>query len=211
MNYERCPYSVAPGSANYNRPRPEAAQRGIEAHKQIEDYLTTEGDLEVSPFPNLPLTKLYLQPPVCEEKWGLTDKWTPTNYKDAWLKCQIDAYTIDQSLSSFTCYDWKTGKRNGNEVKHTQQMQLYLCVATIKFPMIQNFTSELWYIDQDLIVPGKTYTKDQLNPIAQRWDKRGKRMTSDTEFLAKPSKSNCRFCDRAKAQGGNCEFEYEIS
>lgn len=207
MNYERCPHSVEPGSANYDKPRPEAAQRGIEVHKQIEDYLTTKGDLEVNPFPNLPLTKLYLQSPVCEEKWGLTDKWYPVDYKNAWLKCQIDAYVHKDD--TIIIYDWKTGKRSGNEVKHTQQMQLYLCVATVLFPMAQQYKSELWYVDQNLIVPGKTYTKDQLNPIAQRWDKRGKRMTSDTEFIAKPSKSNCRFCDRRKEVGGNCEFEYE--
>ena len=207
MNYERCPYSVYPGSADYSRPRPEAAQRGIEAHKQIEDYLNRKEDYE-SPYPKLPFDRLTKAHPICEEKWGLTDKWYPTIDKP-WLACQIDAYTIAKSLSLLTVYDWKTGKRDGNEVKHTQQMQLYLCVATIQFPTIQNFTSELWYIDHDKIITGKSYTPDQLNPIAQRWDKRGKRMTSDEEFTPKPSKSNCRFCDRAKAQGGDCEFEYE--
>jgi len=211
MNYERCPHSVYPGSANYDRPRPPEAQRGIEVHKQIEDYLKSKQwhKTSANPFPNLPLEDLAKKDSICEEKWAFDNKWYPTLDKP-WLVCQIDNYTIDRSLSLLTVRDWKTGKRSGNEVKHTQQMQLYLCAATIQFPMIQNFTSELWYIDQDLIVPGKSYTPDMLNPIAQRWDKRGKKITSDTEFEAKPSKSNCRFCDRNKTSGGNCEYEYEL-
>ena len=208
MNYERCPHSVYPGSANYDRPRPEAAQRGIEMHKQIEDFLVIGHETSVNPFPGLPFEDLAKKNPICEEKWGFNDKWYPTKDKP-WLVCQIDAYEIEGSLSLLTVYDWKTGKRTGNEVKHTQQMQLYLCAATLQFPLIKNFTSSLWYVDQNLIVPGKSYTADQLNPIAQRWDKRGKKMTSDTEFEAKPSKSNCRFCDRRKDAGGNCEYEFE--
>ena len=207
MNYERCPHSVEPGSKDYSQPRPEAAHRGIDIHKEIEEYLSNFRLNDVpEPKFGLPFKALAIQSPKCEEKWVLNDKWYPK--EPAWLRCQIDAYVKDEG--TIIIYDWKTGKRDGNEVKHTQQMQLYLCVATIIFPTIQNFTSQLWYIDQGKIVSGKTYTKDQLNPIAQRWDKRGKRMTSDTEFIAKPSKSNCRFCDRAKAQGGNCEFEYEF-
>ena len=211
MNYERCPYSVSPERWPYdpskaNAPRPEAAQRGIDAHSEIEKYLIRQEDYE-SPYPNLPFDELTKKHPQCELKLGVDNYWKPHDYKGAWLKIICDAVLINNEEKRLTIYDWKTGKRDYNEVKHTQQLILYMCVASMNYPLIQSFTSELWYIDHDKIITNKTYTKDQLTPIAMRWDTRGKKMTTDETFIAKPSKSNCRFCDHKE----ECEFAYELS
>lgn len=107
MNYERCPHSIYPGSADYSRPRPPEAQRGIETHKQIEDYLIIGHETSGSPFPKLPFEDLAKKNPICEEKWKLNDKWYPVS-DNHWLVCQIDTYTIDESLSLLTVYDWKS-------------------------------------------------------------------------------------------------------
>lgn len=42
--------------------------------------------------------------------------------------------------------DLKTGKRDHNEIKHAEQIQLYQL-----YPGLQQVTTELWYLDEEVM------------------------------------------------------------
>ena len=197
-NYETCPYRTTfPYKASTN----EAAEEGIRVHSVIEAYLNEEND--DNPFPALPLADLKAKYPMVEAKWGFDKDWQPTFWKDAWLKVVVDAAVL--SPTSISIVDHKTGKRAYNEVKHASQLQLYLCAAQAKWPTMESYKGELYYTGLGIIVASKPYTATQLQTLRENWTRRGLAMTNATTFPAKPSKSNCRFCNF----NTECEYAFE--
>lgn len=203
MNYEKCPHTQ---TFPYKERNSEAAARGIEMHSSIERYLL--GQTTECPFPKLPFSELLdgtcqLQ---VEGKWGFDRDWEPTDYKSAWLRIKAD--TVVEPICAtpvVKIIDYKSGKRSGNEIKHGQQTLLYMVAAACRYPTVEFFQSELWYVDHDMVYPSQEYTRAQLDRARERWDKRGRIMTAATEFPPKPSRSNCKYCDFRL----ECEYAFE--
>ena len=200
LNYEKCPHTQ---TFPYKERNSEHAARGIEIHTSIERYLL--GETTECPFPNLPFDRLQdgKGDLAVEEKWGFDRDWEPTDYKSAWLRIKAD--TAKATTDLVTVIDYKSGKRQNNEIKHGQQTLLYMIGAACRYPTVDRFTSELWYVDIDLVYPSQEYTRDQLMKTKDRWNKRGIVMTSATTFPPKPSRSNCKYCDFKL----ECEYAFE--
>jgi CRISPR/Cas system-associated exonuclease Cas4 (RecB family) len=121
-------------------------------------------------------------------------------YKDGWLKLILDVFIAADSI---TIIDFKTGKREYNDVKHTQQMQLYACVVGSIYPA-SNVKTELWYLTEG---HNKTavYTPEKLAILRPKFHARAERMLNDEHLTPKPSKSNCRWCNHKD----KCEYTFE--
>lgn len=195
LNYERCAHSI---SFPYKHIDSEASIHGESCHTLIESYL--KNPTTTAPFDAFPLEQLAAKKPSVEEKWGLDINWNLTSWKDAWLRMICDAVTENP----ITIIDYKTGKRDGNEIKHAQQTQLYATGAAALFKNESLFHTELWYLDHGITVKN-TYTRSQVEKFQSRWHARGLKMTTDTKLLANPSKSNCKYC----VHKDDCEFSYE--
>jgi hypothetical protein len=191
----------------------EAAQRGIDAHAACEQYLLRHaaGDATTTnPYPgsvNMDFPALADKSNLPEQQWGFDKLWKPVPFFEGWLKLVADVVVPTPAVNPtlVTIIDFKTGKRVGNEPKHTMQTQLYLAAAAQVYPEAQEFASELWYLDHDLVFRSPTYNRDKLTALRLRWDTRARRMTEATEYPPKPSRPNCRFCD----QKDRCEFAWE--
>ena len=199
-NFEACPHRL---TFPYKASSGEAAEEGIRIHKVIESYLKDEND--INPYPALPLADLKTQHPMVEARWGVDENWEPTDYKSAWLKVVVDAAVL--SPTNVKIVDHKTGKREYKEVKHASQLQLYLCVAQAKWPTMEVYKGELYYTTLGIIATSKPYTATQLLKLRENWTRRGLAMTTATKFPAKPSKSNCRFCDF----NTECDYAFELA
>lgn len=187
--YERCPHTQSfPYSARPAQEKNEAAERGIAIHDLCYKYAL--GQTEEHPDGDFPWEVLRLGIP--EEKIGLTDEWGVTDYKTAWFKVIPDNYRVNET--ELEIIDFKTGKREYNEVKHTQQMQLYATALHAKYPQIETIKTNLWYLDLGIIIPSSSTAKQAL-ARRPRYKIRADKMLSDNVLAPNPSKSNCRFCD----------------
>jgi CRISPR/Cas system-associated exonuclease Cas4 (RecB family) len=201
--YEQCPKRAQLAYAEYlpEIRRPDgnkAADRGTRIHDLSEKYVKREIDTMAPEMMNfekefdharaVPRENL-----VAEHKWYFDRDWNPTtNPDDRWLTVIIDLLIwINQTES--VCVDYKTGKRYGNEIKHGQQIQLYQLATLVRFPETEFISTEVWYLDQDEIAQ-QQYSRDQGMRFMKGFDKRGKKMTNDVKFEAKPSQYSCRFC-----------------
>ena len=215
-DYEKCPYSqYLKRIARVPRddPPPDSPLvRGINVHNDAEAYVN--GSL-----PDLPKTlkkfeqefkdlrALYAEGQLLiEQGWGFDHDWNPCGYDDwgtVWHQSKADAVIVTDE-TTYTIIDYKTGKSWGNEVKHTQQGQLYAVALMCLFPKAESISVEFWYLDE-----GKTkkrhYTRTKLAPALASFTKRGIAMTSALDFTPKPNAMNCKWCDYGIFKGnGKC-------
>jgi CRISPR/Cas system-associated exonuclease Cas4 (RecB family) len=142
-----------------------------------------------------------LHPFTQEEMLYLNSNWEPvTEFKDAWLLAAMDV-AIRISETEITIVDWKSGKREGNEISHLHQGQLYALCAWKKWPELTKFNVIFVYLDHGTETKA-TWKRGHLERIFPVWDAKGKAITSAMKFPAKPNKYSCRYCDYA----GSCEF-----
>jgi hypothetical protein len=130
-----------------------------------------------------------------EEMWCFNEEWEPVpkdRYDEIWLRVIIDLNIIT-SKESRLLVDFKSGKKFGNEVKHHEQMMLYTLSTFLRYPEVEEVTAELWYLDANDLT-SVTMTRDKALSLFNKFNNLGVQITSDTEFLAKPSLSSCRFC-----------------
>ena len=109
-----------------------AAERGTMIHQQAEDYVNgTLGE-----FPDTlkkfksefeELRDGYADAKVeLEGEWGFDINWQPVGWmeKNTWARIKLDAL-VHQDETSARVIDYKTGKKFGNEIGHSQQALLY--------------------------------------------------------------------------------------
>jgi hypothetical protein len=191
-----------------------ANDRGTRVHQSCEDYvsgisydLTPEAEKHFG-FQIAFLRTLYEEGMVSlEGEWGLDRGWNPTEYATAWHRCKLDAI-VHWSPTHATVIDYKTGKKFGNEIKHGEQMQLYVINTFMRYPELEEVTAELWYLDQDQ-VSSLTFTRMQALKFKKNWDARGHRITSCTDFPPNGNIHSCKWCyygTRPDGQGsGHCK------
>lgn len=230
MGYENCPYSTYLKKV-MKAPDPSgpAAERGTRIHEHIENYIQCEHDdikglrldrgmkaVDLTPF--LPLIERlrtgYEQDKVeVEGDWGFTRDWQQTGFfaPDVWARVKLDAIEFD-SPTSATAFDWKSGRKFGNELKHNQQGMVYAIASFLRYPELEFVETSFEYLDQNERMTNK-YTRSRAMLLKPMWDKRANRLTTATEFPPKPSMHACKWCAHAKIQEGDdaprCEFAYQ--
>lgn len=185
--------------------------RGSRIHQLAQDYV--EGLINV--FPNElrkfkkeieELRKRFKSGKVfTEEMWCYTKDWMPCA-SDDWDNIyfrMITDITIFHTKKNATVIDYKTGRKFGNEIKHGQQAQLYQLGAFLRYPDLEEVTTEIWYIDQDEIATME-FTRNQGMRFFKHWDNRMKTMTQDVEFKPNPNMNSCRWCPYKPSRSGDC-------
>lgn len=191
-----------------------AADRGTAIHLEAEDYVCGKSPLTHNlRFFKDDLTALAAHYAagrvVCEQEWGFDKSWALADWKSAWLRLKCDAVCfLDPSHA--VVIDYKTGKRFGNEIKHSEQLQLYAVTALIRHPDVEQVTCELWYFDQNELA-SFTMKRSQLPKYLRLFDKRGIAMTTETEFKPNPNIHSCRYCPYHPDKQGDCKFGVDFS
>lgn len=193
-------------------------ERGDRVHRELEAYVKGIGDLpkEAEYFrPSLEgLRNMYAQSPdkvILEQMWGFTQNWEPCDPfgSSVWGRLKMDVFVISDSTG--VAIDYKTGKRKFNEIKHGEQLILYVINAFLKYKELDKIVGELWYIDQQDI-HRREYTRSQAMHFIKNFDVRAHALCEDAEFTPKPSTWNCRFCPYGPGEDktGHCEVGVEV-
>lgn len=177
------------------------AERGNKVHDGLEKFVF-KGGKDIPPEAHhfeqeiIQLKDLQrLKKAEGEQMWCFDKDWIPVDEKDydrIWVRIKLDALAW-LSASKVVPIDYKTGKRDGNEVKHGQQLQVYSIATFLKFPQVEEAVTELWYLDKDILTKLR-YRRDQALRHLPHWTERGIRMTTDKVFKPNPSTWNCSYC-----------------
>ena len=189
-----------------------AAARGTEIHQQAEDYVNGQlGELPdtlkkfQSQFEYL--REQFAEATVeLEGEWGFTIEWEPCGWMapEVWGRIKLDAI-MHESETSARVIDYKTGKRFGNEISHSQQALTYAIGSFMRYPQLELAKTELWYLDL-----GETseqiYTRDQAMAFLPNLQERAIEMTTATKFPPNPSTYNCKWCSFKKGEYPICDW-----
>jgi hypothetical protein len=146
---------------------------------------------------------------ILEEDWAFTSNWESCDWgaKEAWLRMKLDALVFLSKIEA-VAIDYKTGRKDGNEIKHNEQTQLYQLGTFMKYPELEIVHTELWYLDQDELT-SMTYRRDQGLRFQRRWNERMNNMTSyeftDEKTDANPSIFTCKWCLYGPKGSGICK------
>lgn len=208
MDFEKCKYLAKlkyldkiPQPA---RPLPpgkleHANDRGTRIHEAGELYV--RGNVELVPELHSfkedfdELKRLFKEGAVeLEGEWAVDKEWNPVAWasSSAWCRMKLDAF-VKTSPTTARVIDYKTGKRIGNEVKHTEQGQIYQLATFLRHPEIEHILVEFWYIDQnekDI----KQYTRTQGTDYFDKYHNRLSKVTDCTEFNPNPNAFSCKWC-----------------
>lgn len=114
---------------------------------------------------------------------------------------KLDAFA-QTSPTSARVIDYKTGKRYGNEVKHTEQGQVYQLATFLRFPELEQISVEFWYVDlgeKDI----KQYSRAQGMAYFDKYNNRFMSITDCTDFKPNPNAFSCKWCPY---KGNACEY-----
>lgn len=185
-----------------------ANDRGSRVHDSAEHFVDGTGPLikELLKFEDHfeKMKRLYAAGRVeLEGEWGMDKDWEIAPWKSAWLRLKLDAL-VHASKNRAVVIDYKTGRKFGNEVKHAQQLQLYALVAFLRFPELEEVTSELWYLDTDEIT-SQDFTRDQALRFRRSFDKRGLALTTCESWPTNSNVFACQWCGYGPWGSGHCE------
>lgn len=184
-----------------------ANDRGTRVHEAAEKYVI--GGVELVPelekfapeFTRLRELKAEGKASL-EGEWAYDKNWGSVAWmsSDVWcrIKCDVVVFLTEETA---VVIDYKTGKRFGNEVKHSEQMQLYQLGVFLRYPKIQRVTVELWYLDLDEL-NSMEYRRDQGLRYADSFARRGNAMTTCEDFVPNPNAYSCRWCPYKPVERG---------
>lgn len=197
----------------------EPLKRGNRIHENLELFVKGEAELseeitKISKFRHFEsdleeLRHQYGEAKVeVEGNWGFTTDWTTTGWMapDIWARIKLDAFQWHDD----TCgkvIDYKTGRKFGNEVIHSQQGMIYTIGAFMRYEQLEMLDVEFWYIDQGEKSFPQRYTRDQAMRFLPRINDRAVIMTSalEPDFVPSPSLHNCRWCPFNREKDG-CDW-----
>ncbi len=110
--------------------------------------------------------------------------------------------------------DYKTGKKFGNEMKHSDQGLSYALHTMHRYPDINAFEIEFWYIDQADKLK-RLFNRRQLLMLLRMYHTRALKLTSCTNFMPAPNAHNCVYCpyganqSKAGKKYGNAVCQYD--
>lgn len=195
--YEKCPYALTLKKQFKIEPNEHMA-RGTAIHKECENFLLSGEPTQNINFFLDELSNLRTLNAQAEVPWGLNADWSPADtFNTAWGKCIIDALCIQPNY--LLIVDFKTGKPS--PISHQDQAQIYAIASQTFYPQYDTIQTEFWYLDS-----GKktqtTFTKTQIEFYKIVLNARIARMLSDTKYLPRPGKYNCRYCNYKE----HCEY-----
>lgn len=208
--YEECPLRAKLAFID-KIPEPErdneARDRGDRIHKQIEDYIKGESEAlptEVQSAEHWAglLRELYPYGQVrVEQAWYFDQDWNfiarPSSAED-WSQdlflCKLDALLLHPEESVVEAFDWKTGKKQNNEVKHMDQLFWYGIATLMAFPDMEKFEGTMVYVDHPDEELSLEMHKDELSRFFPRAHRRLAQLRSDQHFRPKPSVHHCMWC-----------------
>lgn len=205
-------------------PRPEdpskehPLDRGNRIHTLAEHYV--EGKILGCPEELLPfedrfnmLRKLYKRGCVkLEEPVAFDRSWNRCDYKDwdnAIYRMKADASVFHGN--EMMVIDYKTGKKKGNEIKHLSQCTEYAVSMAIIHPHIQEFTLELWYLDQPRCTENPTvhlFSRERVLSRFPSMKKRHEAVINARLFPPYPSHNACFFCPYKAGAVGRGKLSY---
>ncbi len=230
-DYEKCPGMSKrkrhpEKSERWDTPENPAAERGTKFHDSAELWVRGEVEemfvdrkMKIEPLMQYfeQLRDQYEKGMVqLEEEWGFRTDWSPCGFfdDDTWGRGKLDFF-VRESETSCVIGDYKTGQRWNNTVKHADQGVSYALQVFHRYPEIEHFRIEFWYIDDGSRMV-RNYTRRMLAVLLGKMHERASRMTNDKEMRFKPSQDSCRFCSYGRntnKQGvpygnGYCEDDY---
>lgn len=148
-----------------------------------------------------------------EEDWGFTADWLVTGWwdDDVWLRVKLDYLEwLDDDKTAVWVKDYKTGRKDGNEVKHAHQMQLYVVATFMRYPEVKVVKATFEYLDHAKVTT-RTYSREQAMGFMPNFDRRGRALTEAKKFSPNPSRVACRWCPFGPNKGnGSCEYGVEV-
>ncbi len=224
--FEKCAYQaylkyIAKKEEGHDEKRDAALKKGRDTHDDAEKYV--RGELDKLPKGLQKFADKFVNARAAfatrpddvemEEDWGFTKDWTTTGWwdDDVWLRVKLDYLEwLDPEKTAVWIKDYKTGRKDGNEVKHSQQMQLYVVATFMRYPDVQVVKATFEYLDHGKVTT-RTYSRKQAMGFMANFDRRGKALTEATKFTPKPSRIACRWCPFGPNKGnGSCEYGVEI-
>lgn len=186
-------------------PRGTAANRGVDVHKHIEDFIS--GKTQALPteinYWTQTLTQLREQGATPEVRISLTREWSPTEWDAAnvWVRGILDLRVTSESEGQV--YDWKTGKIYPD---HDDQKSLYSAMLLSSDPELQRVRATHVYIDLNQRRE-KVFARDDLPDLRKHWEVRASFLerTAPEDMIPSPG-YHCRYCAFSKSKGGPCRF-----
>tara|TARA_R110000737_G_scaffold70790_2_gene99234 strand:+ start:2726 stop:3400 length:675 start_codon:yes stop_codon:yes gene_type:complete len=202
--FEQCPKRYYYSSIEkIPTPQHPAATRGTDIHNEAELYIRGEGPMTrgLALFEEgfEQLKEGYEEGTVfVEEDWAFDIDWQPANWNEdkTWCRYKIDAYIKRPDRT--VVIDFKTGRYAGNESTHEQQCALYASATYNRDPDVEVIQAELWYLDHGRIAR-HSYTVDELKERQEVFHNRALKLTEATEYPAKASVQNCKWCHYGKS------------
>lgn len=135
-----------------------------------------------------------------EFKFAVDKNWEPVTWDDSpWIIGVADVWV--PSIPTAHVQDWKTGKIYDD---HEKQGEFYSLCLFSSAPEAHEIKATFIYTDLKK-ERNKTYHRDQLQQLRDRWTARIERMERDTECVPTPG-AYCNWCPFSKAKGGPCRF-----
>lgn len=217
--FEKCPYQAKLKYIDkIPEPKNQFSERGIQLHSAAEEFVkggTPTLHPELKHFaPELEsLVEQYAKGKVeVEQEWAHDRHWNTSDWrsKETWARLKLDFF-VKINDTTGCVIDLKSGKRFGNEIKHTEQGQLYAGSAFLRYPQLTRVITEFWYLDHNEM-SSVEYKPSNAAKFIASFDKRAARMTSAKTFPARPSIFTCKYCPyRSESTGGSglCKFAPE--
>lgn len=131
-----------------------------------------------------------------EVPWTFDRDWSPAGpYREWqwWCAVILDVYARLSEAEAYIA-DWKSGKRAWNEIKHAEQMKFYAMAVFLKYPEVQQVTSELLYVDENQLIR-HVHRRNRVGMTVRKYTEVGENYTRDrAAWPAKPGRSQCFFC-----------------
>ena len=225
--FENCQWAVKLGKVDkIPQESGEAAVRGTAIHDGCEAWVRGEiADLPADPrtkFDQFAADFAALRDDFrngkveMEENWGIRKDWSPCTWQDdeLWGRAKLDAF-VTENEHSCRIIDYKTGQKFGNEMKHADQGLSYALHTMYRFPDMDTFRVEFWYLDDGTKMV-RTFNRRQLSMLILRYHNRAKKLTTTKDFIPSANAHTCRFCEygcntnkEGKPYGnGACGFDH---
>lgn len=202
-------YKQCPGKARIlyilklKEPSSPALDNGLRKHTDMEHYLKGYTDLpsHVNDRIHDFCKTLREAKPHAELQVAFNNAWKTVEWfsKAAWARIKIDYLQFDGKRVRIG--DWKTGKIRDGE--YDEQLELYALTGLLMFPAAEEVYTELVFIEQGVVLPPVTYTRDDLPRLMALWNDRTGIMLNDEVFEYTPNQY-CGYCHFRIENGGPC-------
>ena len=184
-----------------------AAQRGIDKHSELEQYVKGYGSWDVPPGPEAlypVLDKMRFRNDGwtgTEFKIGVSRDWKPSGYalEETYDRAILDAVWLNKDKDVLEVYEWKTGKPRD---EYADQRKLYAAASLVWWGLSEVTVSTV-YLDGTAPNQRLKVKASALPALQDDWNSRVERIEKDETFSPNPTFA-CRWCDYSRFRDGPC-------